>query len=289
MIMDKALHGVACPRGRAQGTGADPAQERRSTSCRCPASWPTARSSDPEMTEILHRRGRSAPAAPPRAAGTADYQAILPLWGKMLNVEKARLDKVYGNDKLMPIVTALRQRASARNSILDKLRYGKVIIMADADVDGSHIRTLLLHFLLPLYAPADQTTGTFTLPSRRFTSWCKGKKRALRLYRRGARPPSAEELAAVMTAIQRYKGLGEMDAAPARGRRPWTPQAQDPDRAWSWMSSRAGDETFTVLMGDKVEPRRAVYRRVCRDGRQSRRATQRGSARAVQGRGLPEG
>ena len=136
------------------------------------------------------------------------FQAILPLWGKMLNVEKARLDKVYGNEKLMPVVTALGT-GIGEDFDLNKLRYGKIIIMADADVDGSHIRTLLLTFFYRFMRPLVEEGHVYLAqpPLFRLT---KGKRHYYAFS-----DPERDQIMADLGAnyeIQRYKGLGEMDS-----------------------------------------------------------------------------
>ncbi len=184
------------------------------------------------------------------------YQAILPLWGKMLNVEKARIDKVYGNEKLMPVVTALGT-SIGEDFDLSKLRYGKVIIMADADVDGSHIRTLLLTFFFRFMRPLI-TNGNIYLAQPPLFKVSKGKKFKY-AFDEAERDRFIAELQAADKSnakieVQRYKGLGEMSAEQL-----WettmNPETRSMIRVELEDAERA-DEVFTILMGDKVAPRR---------------------------------
>ncbi len=168
----------------------------------------------------------------------------------MLNVEKARLDKVYGNEKLMPVVTALGT-GIGEDFDLNKLRYGKIIIMADADVDGSHIRTLLLTFFYRFMRPLVEEGHVYLAqpPLFRLT---KGKRHYYAFS-----DPERDQIMADLGAnyeIQRYKGLGEMDSEQL-----WE-TTMDPARRTMRRveveDAAEADEIFTVLMGDKVEPRR---------------------------------
>ncbi len=182
------------------------------------------------------------------------FQAILPLWGKMLNVEKARIDKVYNNDKLTPVVTALGCGIGDEID-LSKLRYGKVIIMADADVDGSHIRTLLLTFFFRYMRPLIEE-GHVYIAQPPLYKIIVGKT-VRYAYSDEERDTILQELNPEGTKksdVQRYKGLGEMDP-----KQLWE-TTMDPERRIMLRveleDAATADEVFTILMGDKVEPRR---------------------------------
>ena len=171
-----------------------------------------------------------------------EHQAILPLWGKMLNVEKARLDKVFGNEKLMPIVTALGTGIGDEFDI-SKIRYHKIVIMADADVDGAHIRTLLLTFFFRFMRPIIDAGYVYLAQPPLYKIW-KGKKSEY-VFSDEERDRVMEEFGGSGSCnIQRYKGLGEMDP---EFRTMLKVTVEDAQRA---------DETFSILMGDNVEPRR---------------------------------
>ncbi|MCD8367274.1 MAG: DNA topoisomerase (ATP-hydrolyzing) subunit B [Clostridiales bacterium] len=210
---------------------------------------------DPKLTEIYIVEGDSAGGS---AKGGRDsrYQAILPLWGKMLNVEKARSDKVYGNDKLNPVITALGAGLGDEFDVT-KLRYHKVIIMADADVDGSHIRTLLLTFFFRFMRPLIDGGYVYAAVPPLY-KLVRGKTTRVAFSDEERDRISAELRGGnpnVKVDISRFKGLGEMNPSEL-----WE-TTMDPTRRTlkrvTLDDAVRADAIFTLLMGEKVEPRRA--------------------------------
>ncbi len=214
---------------------------------------------NPELTEIYIVEGDSAGGSATQGRDSR-FQAILPLWGKMLNVEKARADKVYGNDKLQPVITALGAGIGEEFDP-DKLRYHKVIIMADADVDGAHIRTLLLTFFFRFMRPLIEQGYVYSAvpPLYKLT---RGKTTRV-AYSDEERDRVSAEMRGdnpnVKIDISRFKGLGEMNPEEL-----WE-TTMDPTkrtlRRITLDDAVAADATFTVLMGEKVEPRKEFIER----------------------------
>ena len=214
---------------------------------------------NPELTELYIVEGDSAGGSATQGRDSR-FQAILPLWGKMLNVEKARVDKVYGNDKLQPVIIALGA-GIGEDFDENKLRYHKIIIMADADVDGAHIRTLLLTFFFRYMRPLIEEGYVYsavpplyklTRGKQQRVAYSDEERDAISAEMRGGNPN-------VTINISRFKGLGEMDAHEL-----WE-TTMDPTtrtlRRITLDDAVKADATFTVLMGEKVEPRKEFIER----------------------------
>ena len=248
----KALYEKAtqAARARAAAQRARELVRRKSAleTSRMPGKLADCREQDPSKTEIYIVEGDSAGGSA-KMGRDSSIQAILPLWGKMLNVEKARLDKVYGNEKLMPVVTALGCGLGDEFDI-SKLRYHKVFIMADADVDGSHICTLMLTFFFRFMRPLIEggyvyiaQPPLFKLQKGQNVKYAYNDAEMAKL---SAEMPGAK--------VSRYKGLGEMNPEQL-----WETTMNPDNRVIVKITiedAEKADEAFTILMGDKVEPRR---------------------------------
>jgi DNA gyrase subunit B len=251
-IFDKSLQ---AQRAREAAKRAREVARRKSVleSASLPGKLADCSERDVQMTEIYIVEGDSAGGSA-KEGRDRRYQAILPLWGKMLNVEKARIDKVYGNEKLMPVVTALGT-SIGEDFDISKLRYGKVIIMADADVDGSHIRTLLLTFFFRFMRPLIEQEHIYIAQPPLFkVERAKKVRYAFSDEERDRYIAELSDNGKLKVAVQRYKGLGEMDPEQL-----WE-TTMDPERRTmikvTMEDAIKADEIFTILMGDKVGPRK---------------------------------
>ena len=261
MILDKAL---TANRAREAAKKARESIRRKTAlgGAAMPDKLRDCNENNPELTELYIVEGDSAGGSATQGRDSR-FQAILPLWGKMLNVEKARADKVYGNDKLQPVITALGAGIGDEFD-LNRLRYHKVIIMADADVDGAHIATLNLTLFFRYMRPMITAGYVYVaMPPLYRLKWTKGphdfvytdaeRDRVLAEGKANGRQlPKGE-------GIQRYKGLGEMSYQEL-----WETTMDPEHRILKQVhieDAAAADETFSMLMGDEVEPRRLFIQR----------------------------
>ena len=246
-IFEKATQAA---RARAAAKKARELVRRKSAleTSRMPGKLADCREKDPTKTEIFIVEGDSAGGSAKMGRDSA-IQAILPLWGKMLNVEKARADKIYGNDKLMPVVLALGCGIGDEFDIT-KLRYDKVFIMADADVDGSHICTLMLTFFFRYMRPLIEQGHVYVAQPPLF----KVQKGSTIKYAYNDAEMAVLSQEMPGAKVNRYKGLGEMNPEQL-----WETTMNPDNRVIVQITiedAEKADEAFTILMGDQVEPRR---------------------------------
>lgn len=248
MIVNKVIS-ASSAREKAQKARESERSKSSLLRTRMPEKLADCISRDNTITELYIVEGDSAGGSA-KEGRDSNYQAILPLWGKMLNVEKARVDKVYSNEKLSPVVVALGTGIGDSFDI-EKLRYNKIIIMADADVDGAHIQTLLMTFFFR-YMPELIETGHVYLAMPPLFEISKGKVKKY-AYDEAERDRMSAELGDKCN-IQRYKGLGEMDPSQL-----WE-TTMDPNfrqlKRVEMKDAEKADEVFSILMGDEVDPRR---------------------------------
>ena len=254
MILDKAL---TANRAREAARRARESIRRKSAlgGAAMPDKLRDCNENNPELTELYIVEGDSAGGSATDGRDSR-FQAILPLWGKMLNVERVRADKIYGNDKLQPVIVALGAGLGEEFDV-NKLRYHKVIIMADADVDGSHIRTLLLTFFFRYMRPLLEQGYVYAAvpPLYKLTrgkttrvAFSDEERDRISAEMRGDNPNAKVD-------ITRFKGLGEMDPSEL-----WETTMDPTTRTLKQITLEdaiRADEIFTVLMGEKVEPRKA--------------------------------
>ena len=221
-------------------------------SSKLPGKLADCSSKDPEECELYLVEGDSAGGSA-KQGRDRKFQAILSMFGKMLNVEKTRVDKIYNNDKLNPVITAIGTGIGS-NFDISKLRYGKIIMMADADVDGAHIRTLLLTFFFRYMRPLIEEGRVFAAQPPLYKISKKGLKNDVYCYTDEELKTNLESVGSDGATIQRYKGLGEMNPQQL-----WETTMNPENRTLVKIEledAAKADAIFTILMGDEVEPRR---------------------------------